>query len=772
MENTALRRFIAVTLMAYVVGIGVPVQAEDDNMCVMCHGNTDLWEGETAHLLVTPEHLANDVHWQKGLRCVDCHGGNPESFELREAHAVEDGFRKINSPADIPKFCGHCHSDKEYMQKKNPEAKVGHAAEFWESVHGKFLQAHPQDKKAASCISCHPVHKTRQVSDPESAVNPLNLTATCGSCHENQSKSVLASVHSKAVAVDGQSEKAALGCTGCHGDDVHGMRPVTDMSSPVFVKNQVQSCGRCHEKDLKEYLDSVHGHGLERSGLLTTAICSSCHGAHRVLPAEDENSKLHVTKVAKTCAKCHRFIEQELNQSVHGGDEAPGSATKKAAPGGDVKRKPSCTDCHQGHDLPHPGSAAFRLTNLDRCGNCHAELKQTFSMSMHGQLSELGYDAAADCADCHGAHDILPIANEKSRMSVANRAETCRKCHPTAPANFVSFDPHANHLDAERSPLLHGIYLVLLTFLFSTFGIFGLHSIVWFVRSLLELRHEGRPHRMKPGTAAFRRFKPFHQIAHAIMVVSFLGLAATGLPLKYSQQPWAHTVSNMLGGFESTGLWHRIFGILNILCLVAYAIRIAIRFDGGRKKGLGWKDSVFGPDSPVPNRRDFNDVLAVLKWFIGRGPKPTFERWAYWEKFDFWGACADIVLIGGTGLVLWFPSHFCQFLPGESLNIAKVVHSTQALLATGFVFAIHFFNTHLKAEKFPMDMSILTGLVTEEEFKEERPDYYERMREADALDELRTEVPERRVLWSIMFAGYLAMAIGLALLVGMLMAYF
>ena len=106
---------------------------------------------------------------------------------------------------------------------------------------------------------------------------------------------------------------------------------------------------------------------------------------------------------------------------------------------------------------------------------------------------------------------------------------------------------------------------------------------------------------------------------------------------------------------------------------------------------MPWLQVIFGPDSPVPNWRDVKDFFKMLRWFVGLGPKPGFERWAYWEKFDFWGACADIVIIGSTGLILWFPNFFCSFLPGVTLNVAKVIHSTQALLATGFIFAIHFF---------------------------------------------------------------------------------
>ena len=130
------------------------------------------------------------------------------------------------------------------------------------------------------------------------------------------------------------------------------------------------------------------------------------------------------------------------------------------------------------------------------------------------------------------------------------------------------------------------------------------------------------------------------------------------------------------------------------------------------------------------------------------------------------------MIIGSTGLMLWFPSFFCGILPGVTLNIAAVVHSTQALLATGFVFAIHFFNTHLRPDKFPADMSVLSGLVSEEEFKEERSEQYQRLQREGKLEALRTTSPGLAVLWCIRTFGFVALAVGLALLLGMIVASF
>jgi cytochrome b subunit of formate dehydrogenase len=158
------------------------------------------------------------------------------------------------------------------------------------------------------------------------------------------------------------------------------------------------------------------------------------------------------------------------------------------------------------------------------------------------------------------------------------------------------------------------------------------------------------------------------------------------------------------------------------------------------------------------------------RWFVGLGPKPVFERWTYWEKFDYWAVFWGVVIIGTSGLILWFPNLFTLVLPGWVLNVAKIIHSEEALLATGFVFAIHFFNTHLRADKFPLDMAILTGLVTEAELREERPEYLARMEREGRLDGLADAAPSRRRLLFIVMCGFLALAIGLGLLAGMMYA--
>jgi cytochrome b subunit of formate dehydrogenase len=268
----------------------------------------------------------------------------------------------------------------------------------------------------------------------------------------------------------------------------------------------------------------------------------------------------------------------------------------------------------------------------------------------------------------------------------------------------------------------------------------------------------------------FRRFGRLDRVCHSVLIVAFLGLVMTGLPLKYNETGWAKRVAYWLGGFDATSAWHRIFALTLFSLLALYVARLVRSYLDGRRRGMTARQVIFGPESPVPNRRDGRDFLKMLRWFVGLGPKPSFERWAYWEKLDFWAAQADIVIIGLTGLVLWFPHFFTAFLPALSINIAKVVHSTQALLATGFVFAVHLFNTQLRPDKFPADMSMLTGLVTEEEFREERGDYYERLRREGTLEALRRSVPRRRNLWLVTAGSLAVLALGLSLLLAIITA--
>jgi cytochrome b subunit of formate dehydrogenase len=233
-----------------------------------------------------------------------------------------------------------------------------------------------------------------------------------------------------------------------------------------------------------------------------------------------------------------------------------------------------------------------------------------------------------------------------------------------------------------------------------------------------------------------RRFDAFDRVLHGLLMLSFLGLAGTGLPLLFSEEAWARLLARLLGGFVVTGWLHRVSATLLIGVFLAHLVRVGRRIVVDRRVDLLW-----GPHSMVPQPRDVRDLVQHLRWFVGRGPRPRFDRFTYWEKFDYWAVFWGMAVIGSSGLLLWFPEQFARVLPGWVFNVALLVHGEEALLAVGFIFTLHFFNGHLRPEKFPMDLVIFTGRVTDAELEEERPAEFERLRATGALDALRVEPP-------------------------------
>jgi len=737
---------------------------DDENSCIQCHAQ--LTEKDQERLLIDVKKFAGDSHWKKGLRCQDCHGGDATMFEVK-AHQANDDFRVVKSPEDARAFCGKCHA---------PQAQ--------QIAAGVHHQAGPKNKEGVgtplACSACHGASSHDILSTRDDLFKTRSRESCSSSqCHKAQALEIDKSVHDAAGPKNKQGQATPLACGACHGPNSHDILPAREgplkTRSLAFFELQEKTCGGCHEDDMKTYKASIHGQGLSKMGLLVVPVCADCHGSHGVYLANQQNSTLHSTRVAHTCGTCHRGIEERLQKSVHGrgsaddGVEAGGRATR-TAPGGNNNRKPSCTDCHQKHDLLDPQSTTFRAQLPNRCGNCHANLSGRYAMSLHGALTTLGYGPAAKCSDCHGAHDILPVDDPNSLLAGDNRVETCKNCHVYANRNFSRFDPHADHRDPEANPILHAVFIGMELLLYSVFGFFGVHTLLWFARSLVHAIQHGRPKKLAPGQQAYLRFEPIHRVLHVIVIVSFLGLALTGLPLKYNNQDWAKTLALLMGGFDNTGTLHRFCALATIFYASTHLVWLGKKIAEMRGRGMPWKTIVFGPDSPVPNLRDVQDFWGMAGWFVGLKKKPVFERWSYWEKFDYWAVFWGVGIIGTTGLMLWFPNFFTRFLPGGILNGAKVIHSEEALLATGFIFAIHFFNTHLRAEKFPLDPVIFTGAISEEELREERPEYFERVRREGRLEQLRTAMPPRTQAWLIVLGGILALATGLTLLLGMMLA--
>ena len=264
----------------------------------------------------------------------------------------------------------------------------------------------------------------------------------------------------------------------------------------------------------------------------------------------------------------------------------------------------------------------------------------------------------------------------------------------------------------------------------------------------------------------FMRFTRAQRYLHAALFSSFLGLAATGLPLRFSESIWARGLAKAVGGFGAILFFHKFCALVLTVAFLIHLKEIVTRGIIHREKGIFW-----GATSMVANWKDVKDLFGHIRWFLGLGPKPKFDRYAYWEKFDYWAVFWGMIVIGFSGYAMWFAPFFAHFLPGWALNAVLVIHSEEGLLAILFIFSIHFVNTHLRPDSFPMDMVVFTGVESEEEFKTKRPLEYERLK---AQGKLEGRIAEAPGIWQINFSkvvGFTAIVIGLVLLVLTLSAY-
>jgi cytochrome b subunit of formate dehydrogenase len=489
-------------------------------------------------------------------------------------------------------------------------------------------------------------------------------------------------------------------------------------------------------------------------------MCTNCHTAHRELPHDNPESSVNDRNIPATCGSCHNGIEGQFEHSVHSRN-----VTKTDKP------LPVCNDCHSAHTIQRTDNEGFKLTIMTQCGRCHEKIAQTYFDTYHGKVSQLGYTKTAKCYDCHGAHDILPIADPRSHLSRTNVVATCQKCHPGATRRFAGYLTHATHHDPAKYPWLFWTFWGMTGLLVGTFTLGGAHTLLWLPRALQLRRACGQAH-VASAAREFVRFTRLNRLLHATMILSFMSLALTGLTLKFSYTTWASVVSRLLGGYEAAGYIHRVAAVLMVGIFITHITDLVRR---KRREYGSWRKMLLGSDTMLPTRKDLADFVASVKWFVGRGERPRFGRWTYWEKFDYFAVFWGIAVIGSTGLTLWFPELFTRLMPGWTLNVATIIHSDEALLATGFIFTVHFFNTHLRPEKFPMDIVVFTGRMTLEEFRNDKPAEYEALVQSGELGKHLAEPYPEIVVKTIRIFAWGALTLGFSMVIwivyAMLFAY-
>jgi len=482
-------------------------------------------------------------------------------------------------------------------------------------------------------------------------------------------------------------------------------------------------------------------------GLIVAPSCNDCHGTHDIKRSIDKDSFSNHANIAKTCGKCHVGIQDIYKESVHGKLLTMGEG-----------RAPVCTDCHTAHDIVKPAALHFKAASDQSCGKCHEDRLVHYRDTYHGKAMALGRPNVASevaaCYDCHGHHDVFPVSDPRSPLSKDRIVGTCQRCHSGINGSFTQYQAHANPLDKVNYPLLNKVFLFMTALLIGVFAFFGLHTVFWLFRSIYLYLTDSKTFReaifkQRADDVLYTRFNPFERFLHMMMVTSFLLLVITGMPLKFYYTDWAHVLFDLMGG-AGVARWLHHFGAiitfgyftlhLGELGMALWERRGSIRNPGTGRIELRriWR-AFFGPDSMAPSLQDWRDFVAHQKWFFGKGPRPQFDRWTYWERFDYLAVFWGVFMIGVSGMILWFPKFFTQFMPGWTINIAHVIHSDEALLAAGFIFTFHFFNTHFRIEKFPMDTVIFSGRVSETEMLHERKRWYDRLVAEGRLDDFRVK---------------------------------
>jgi cytochrome b subunit of formate dehydrogenase len=561
-------------------------------------------------------------------------------------------------------------------------------AAFQKTVHGSL-----------ACTDCH-AGAAAEGHDAKTA------KGDCATCHQDAVAALAASVHGRPVFTQISGKPA---CQTCHGP-VHKLVSRDDTSSSIHPLRIAQTCGQCHAspeiakhtgvhliQPLAAYNQSVHARALAQGK--HAANCSSCHGSHDILPASSPQSRVNHQRVPETCGTCHGEVAKVFATSVHG---------KAAARG--VREAPVCTDCHGEHRILSPSEpgSPVSATNLPKmtCGHCHGDARVTekfglaangvsaFEDSYHGLAGRAGNRTVANCASCHGVHDILPSADPRSHVNKANLARTCGACHPGAGARFAIGPVHV--LPGQRQEAV--VYWVRRLYLWLIWGVIGgmlLHNALDLRRKMKSpvlrpvVRVAERPVRMSLG---FR-------IAHAVLGVSFIVLAYTGFALKSPEAWWSSPVISWEESLGLRGLIHRLAAVAMLAAFAFHFVHLAVD-RGARACILGmW-----------PNRGDLKELRLRLQWLFGRRREmPHSPALGYPEKAEYLAVLWGTVIMAVTGFLLWFENFTLSHFPKWVADLSTVIHFYEAILATLAILVWHFYFVIFDPVVYPMDTGWLDG---------------------------------------------------------------
>jgi cytochrome b subunit of formate dehydrogenase len=556
-----------------------------------------------------------------------------------------------------------------------------------------------------TCVDCHADLKTAPHDSTPAKVS-------CSTCHADEQAAYDRSFHAKAIK-SGDSKAAT--CTDCHGS-AHELLAAGDPKSRVSHANVPATCGTCHsQKFVMEasghsaqpffsYEQSVHGRAVA-AGSDKAAVCTDCHGSHEILSAADSKSSIFKFNVPATCAKCHDSVKQEFMASIHGQAIARGNG-----------QAPVCTDCHGIHSIkshidPNSSVSAQNLARTT-CARCHegVRLSQEFGMegrrtttyleSYHGLASKLGSQVVANCASCHGVHNILPSGDPRSTINRANLVRTCGQCHPGVTEKFVLAKVHVDApLSADTGSLaVRWIRKFYLGMIAMVIGGMVLHNlIIWRWKALLRRKQHSR---------VVVRMNAGQRIQHLVLLVSFIVLVLTGFALKYPDSWFA----SLLGlGERVRGITHRVAAVV-LVTAGLYHLAYVIWHRDGRKLIADF----------LPTLKDATDVWQTLRHYLGlSSEKPEFRRFTYAEKAEYWALVWGLIVMASTGIMLWAKVTVGNVLPRWWLDVATAIHFYEAVLATLAIVVWHFYQVFLDPDVYPMNWAWWDGKMSFEHYREE-----------------------------------------------------
>jgi formate dehydrogenase gamma subunit len=655
--------------------------------------------GSGKSISIDPAKHAASLHGT--LNCEDC-------------HATIKDYPHPAKPARVQ--CSTCHADE--------------ASHVPTSAHGALGEG--------ACLLCH--------GDPHEVAETANMSpAKCAQCHADEVNEFRQSVHGKAAAA---GDPDAPNCFSCHGP-VHQIHTSSDVTSLVAKKNLTDTCASCHSNQqflsrhkipfahpVELYRQSVHGRAVV-DGDGAAATCSDCHGSHGILPSQDARSKINHFNIPATCGQCHSDIARTYLESVHG------QAMKNGVSGA-----PVCVDCHGEHLILAPKEPAS-LVNASRvsmatCGRCHSDERlamrynlpadrvPSFADSYHGLAMRGGSQSVANCASCHGVHNIFPSKDARSTVNAVNLPKTCGTCHAGAGGHFVIGPVHVRISTGPAHPVVKWIRWTYLALIPVTLGFMILHNLVDFLAKLIrrQPRHESG--------AQISRMNLNFRIAHAGVILSFPTLVFTGFALKYPEAWWARPLLLWEGQFAFRGAVHRTAAVVLVLATVYHMIHLAIN----RRDRLFLK-------AMMPKFKDAADLLQVFLYNLGLSKvEPSFAKFNYAEKVEYWAFLWGALVMTVSGFLLWFNNFTLRHFPKWISDAATAVHYYEAILATFSILLWHFYMVIFDPLVYPMDTAWLNGKVPADHYRHSRPAYYRALERAHLIErpaesggEVRDEPP-------------------------------